>query len=190
MLIYEVHVGTFTKKGTFDSAIEKLSHLKKMGVNCVEIMPVAQFPGERNWGYDGVDLYAVQNSYGGPDAFKRFINACHEEQIAVCLDVVYNHFGPEGNYLHDFGPYFTGKYNTPWGDAVNYDDRESIHVRKFILRNVLYWIYEYHIDALRLDAIHGIFDDSAKHILEEISDTVKKAEKNLKRNLSDRGKVI
>ncbi|MDA9101319.1 alpha-amylase family glycosyl hydrolase, partial [Omnitrophica bacterium] len=121
-VIYELHPGTFTPEGDFEAAARKIPYLKELGVTCVEIMPVAQFPGKRNWGYDGVGLYAVQNSYGGPEGLKKFVNACHRAGLAVCLDVVYNHFGPEGNYLHDFGPYFSGRYHTPWGDAVNYDD--------------------------------------------------------------------
>lgn len=169
-IIYEMHAGTFTREGTFDSAIAKIPYLKQLGVTCLEIMPVAQFPGKRNWGYDGVGLFAVQNSYGGPAGLKRLVNACHRAGLAVCLDVVYNHFGPEGNYLQDFGPYFTKKYHTPWGSALNYDDAGSEGVREFIVSNALYWITEYHADALRLDAIHGIYDFSAKHILEEVQE--------------------
>lgn len=173
-IIYELHVGTFTDEGTFDALIEKLPYLKDLGITCIEIMPIAQFPGERNWGYDGVSLYAVQNSYGGPDKFKSFVNEAHKQGLAVCLDVVYNHFGPEGNYLNDFGPYFSHKYSTPWGQPINYDDSESNHVRNFIISNALYWINEYHIDALRLDAIHSIYDFSAKHLLQELKEEVDK----------------
>ncbi len=173
-IIYELHVGTFTNEGTFDALIEKLPYLKELGITCIEIMPIAQFPGERNWGYDGVSLYAVQNSYGGPEEFKRFINEAHRHGLAVCLDVVYNHFGPEGNYLNDFGPYLSQKYSTPWGQPINFDDKNSSHVRDFIISNALYWINEYHIDALRLDAIHSIYDFSAKHILEELKESVEK----------------
>lgn len=182
-IIYEIHIGTFTLEGTFDAAIKKLPYLKDLGVTCIEVMPVAQFPGRKNWGYDGVGLYAVQNSYGGPDAFRRFIDACHGYGFIVCLDVVYNHLGPEGNYLHDFGPYFTKKYHTPWGDAINYDDKGSDHVRRFIIENALYWISEYRLDALRLDAIHSIFDFSAQHILEELNAAIQNLAGKLKRNV-------
>ncbi len=172
MIFYEVHVGTFSPEGTFQAIIDKIPYLQRLGITCLEIMPVAQFPGGKNWGYDGVGLYAVQNSYGGPDALKKLIDACHLGGIAVCLDVVYNHLGPEGNYLHDFGPYFTPKYHTPWGDAINYDDRLSDPVRRFVIENALFWIREYHVDALRLDAVHGIFDFSATHILRELNEAV------------------
>lgn len=183
LIFYEAHIGTFTPEGTFDAAVKKLPYLKKLGITCFEIMPVAQFPGKRNWGYDGVGLFAVQNSYGGPEAFKRLIDACHRSGIAVCLDVVYNHLGPEGNYLHDYGPYFTNKYHTPWGDAINFDDRESDHVRSFVIQNAIYWITEYHIDVLRLDAVHGIYDFSAKHILREINDAVESVAQKLGRRV-------
>lgn len=182
-VIYEAHVGTFTKKGTFDALIERLPHLKNLGITCLEIMPIAQFPGQRNWGYDGVNLFAVQDSYGGPDGFKRLVDACHREKISVCLDVVYNHFGPEGNYLHDYGPYFTGKYTTPWGQALNYDDQYSGAVRDFIIQNALYWITEYHVDALRLDAVHSIYDHGPKHILAELKEAVDKRARQLKRKV-------
>ncbi len=172
MVIYEIHIGTFTHQGTFNAAIERLDDLKEMGINAVEVMPVAQFPGERNWGYDGVYPFSVQASYGGPEGFKKFINAAHLRGIAVILDVVYNHLGPEGNYLRDFGPYFTDRYKTPWGEAINFDGPYSDHVRAFFIANALYWFSNYHIDALRLDAIHGIFDMSAKHILAELSEKV------------------
>ena len=172
-IIYELHTGTFTPAGTFDAIIPYLSYLRdQVGITAIELMPVAQFPGTRNWGYDGTYLFAPQNSYGGPDGLKRLVNACHTHGLAVIMDVVYNHLGPEGNYLNDFGPYFTDAYRTPWGNAVNYDGRESDPVRKFVLSNAIYWIREYHIDALRLDAIHGIHDFSAKHILQEISEVV------------------
>ncbi len=167
-LIYELHIGTFSKIGTFEGAIEKIPHLKELGVTAVEIMPVSQFSGNRNWGYDGVGLFAVQNSYGGPEGLKKFVESCHLAGIAVILDVVYNHFGPEGNYLHDFGYYFSDKYQTLWGDSVNFDGAYSDPVREFILSNALYWVDEYHIDALRLDAVHGIFDLGANHILKQL----------------------
>jgi maltooligosyltrehalose trehalohydrolase len=171
-LLYELHVGAFTPEGTFDAVIESLDYLKELGITAVELMPVAQFPGERNWGYDGTFLFAPQNSYGGPDALKRLVNACHSRGLAVILDVVYNHLGPEGNYLHAFGPYFTDRYRTPWGDAVNFDGPDSDPVRHYFIANALYWITEYHIDALRLDAVHGIYDFGALHILRELAEAV------------------
>ena len=172
LIIYELHVGTWTDKGTFHSAISHLAYLRDLGITAVELMPVAQFPGARNWGYDGVGLFAPQSTYGGPQGLKEFVDACHRLGLAVILDVVYNHVGPEGNYLQDFGPYFTDRYRTPWGSAINYDGPESDAVRRFIISNTLYWVTEYHIDALRLDAVHGIYDFSALHILKEISDAV------------------
>lgn len=168
MFIYELHVGAFSPEGTFDGVIKRLPHLLDLGVNAVEIMPVAQFPGGRNWGYDGVYPFAVQSSYGGPDGLKRLVDACHARGLAVILDVVYNHLGPEGNYLGQFGPYFTGRYQTPWGDAVNFDGEDSDGVRNYFICNALYWFKEFHVDALRLDAVHGIYDRSAKPILREI----------------------
>ncbi len=172
-VIYELHVGTFTEQGTFDAIIPQLEYLKELGITALELMPVGQFPGERNWGYDGVCCYAPQNSYGGPDGLKRLVDACHRKGLAVILDVVYNHVGPEGNYLSHFGPYFTDRYKTPWGPALNYDGPYSHWVRRYVIENALYWITEYHIDALRLDAIHGIFDFSPKHVLEEMAERVK-----------------
>src|SRR5678809_961042 len=154
MIIYELHVGTFTPEGTFDAIIPRLDELKGNGINALEIMPVAQFPGNRNWGYDGVYPYAVQNSYGGPKALKKLVDACHQKGIAVILDVVYNHLGPEGNYFSQFGPYFTSRYHTPWGDAINFDDAWSDGVREYFSNNIIYWFEHYHIDALRCDAIH------------------------------------
>ncbi|MER3447164.1 MAG: malto-oligosyltrehalose trehalohydrolase [Candidatus Dadabacteria bacterium] len=172
MIIYEIHVGTFTTEGKFVSIIPRLDELLDLGVNAIEIMPVAQFPGERNWGYDGVCLFAVQNSYSGPEGLKTLVNECHKKGMAVVLDVVYNHFGPEGNYLSEFGPYFTDKYKTPWGRAINFDESYSDDVRNFFIENALYWFKNYHIDTLRLDAIHTIFDMSAKPFLEELSERV------------------
>jgi len=172
MIIYELHIGTFTNEGTFTSALSKLGYLKELGVNAIEIMPVGQFPGTRNWGYDGTYLYAVQNSYGGSEGLKRFVDACHQEGLSVILDVVYNHFGPEGNYLGEYGPYFTDKYTTPWGSAINFDGECSNEVRNFFIENSIYWFKDYHIDCLRLDAVHGIFDMSAKHILRDIKEHV------------------
>ncbi|MHB8057759.1 MAG: malto-oligosyltrehalose trehalohydrolase [Desulfuromonadaceae bacterium] len=171
-IFYELHVGSFTPQGTFDGVISRLDYLVELGITAVELMPVAQFPGERNWGYDGTFPFAPQNSYGGHEGLKRLVDACHARGLAVTLDVVYNHLGPEGNYLHGFGPYFTDRYRTPWGDAVNFDGPDSDQVRHYFIANALYWISEYHIDALRLDAIHGIYDFSALHILRELTESV------------------
>ncbi|HEX8599070.1 MAG TPA: malto-oligosyltrehalose trehalohydrolase [Chloroflexia bacterium] len=166
MVIYEVHIGTATPEGTFEAFIEKLSYLKSLGINTIEIMPVADFPGERNWGYDGVDLFAPANAYGGPKGLKRLVDAAHLQGIAVLQDVVYNHLGPDGNYLRDFSRfYFTDAHKTPWGDALNY---ANPHVREFFLSNAVYWAQEYNMDGLRLDATHAILDDSDPHILKEI----------------------
>jgi maltooligosyltrehalose trehalohydrolase len=173
MIIYELHIGTFTAAGTFQAVFPRLSEIKGLGINAIEIMPVSQFPGERNWGYDGVFPFAVQNSYGGPDGLKQLVNECHKNKIAVILDVVYNHLGPEGNYLWDYGPYFTDKYKTPWGCAINFDDAFSNDVRNFFIDNALHWFQNYHIDALRLDAIHGISDLSARPFLQELAEKVK-----------------
>ncbi len=182
MIIYEVHTGTFTQEGTFEGIIPFLDYIKiDLGVTTIELMPVAQFPGERNWGYDGTYLYAPQNSYGGPIGLKRLINVCHQKGLAVILDVVYNHLGPEGNYLAHYGPYFTDRYKTPWGSAINFDGPESDEVRNFIVGNALYWIREYHMDGLRIDAIHGIFDFSARHILYDIREAVHQQAKKLGR---------
>ncbi len=182
-VFYELHVGTFTPEGTFDAIIDRLPALKSLGITLIELMPVAQFPGERNWGYDGVFPYAVQNSYGGPHGLRRLVNACHSLGIAVGLDVVYNHLGPEGNYLHDFGPYFTDRYKTPWGDAINFDGAQSDEVRRFFLENALYWIREFHVDALRLDAVHAIIDVSAKRFLEKLTERVRDLSLQLGRNV-------
>lgn len=171
-IFYELHIGTFTPEGTFDAAMERLDYLQELGVTAIELMPVAQFPGERNWGYDGVFPFAPQQSYGGASGLKRFVDACHRQGLAVFLDVVYNHLGPEGNYLHAFGPYFTDRYRTPWGDAVNFDGPFSDGVRHFFISNACYWIKEYHFDGLRLDAVHGIYDFSARHILAELTEAV------------------
>jgi maltooligosyltrehalose trehalohydrolase len=171
-VIYELHVGTFSEIGTFEGVIERLDSLRDLGVTAIEIMPVAQFPGERNWGYDGVGLYAPQNSYGGPDGLRRLVDAAHARGLAVVLDVVYNHLGPEGNYLGEFGPYFTDRYKTVWGAALNYDGPESDEVRRFFIENALMWVREYHVDALRLDAVHAIIDHSAKTFLEELADAI------------------
>jgi maltooligosyltrehalose trehalohydrolase len=169
-ILYELHIGTFTPEGTFAAASSKLGHLKDLGITAVELMPVGEFPGACNWGYDQVDLYAPHSAYGGPDGLKSFVDACHQAGLAVVLDVVYNHLGPEGNYLGEFGPYFTDRYETPWGRAMNYDGPFSDGVRRFVVDNALYWLTEYHIDGLRLDAIHGIFDFGARHVLSELRD--------------------
>ncbi|MGI4803229.1 MAG: malto-oligosyltrehalose trehalohydrolase [Janthinobacterium lividum] len=171
-ILYELHTGTFTSEGTFAAIEQKLNYLKELGINAIELMPVAQFPGKRNWGYDGVFPFAVQNSYGGPKALQQLINLCHKNSIAVVLDVVYNHFGPEGNYFKEFGPYFTQKYQTPWGDAVNFDDEYCDAVRQFYIENALMWFRDFHVDALRMDAVHAIKDFSPKHILQEIRQAV------------------
>lgn len=173
MIIYELHIGTFTEEGTFDAVIPRLDDILHIGINTIEIMPVFQFPGDRNWGYDGAYIYAVQNSYGGPYGLKRLVNECHKKGIAVVLDVVYNHVGPEGSYLRDFGPYFTDRYKTPWGSAINFDDAYSDGVRDFFIENAIYWFKNYHIDALRLDAVHAIFDMSARPFLQELAERVK-----------------
>ncbi len=170
LVFYELHVGTFSPEGTFDGAIARLRDLRELGVTAVEIMPVAQFPGARNWGYDGVLPYAAQNTYGGPDGLQRLVDACHAEGLAVFLDVVYNHLGPEGSYVREFGPYFTERYRTPWGSAVNYDDRGCDAVRDFVLDNARMWLEEFHVDGLRLDAVHAIYDLGARHILRAIEE--------------------
>ncbi|MET0573704.1 MAG: malto-oligosyltrehalose trehalohydrolase, partial [Pedobacter agri] len=173
-IIYELHTGTFSPSGNFKSIEEKLDYLLDLGVTAIEIMPVAQFPGHRNWGYDGVFPFAVQNTYGGPIALQHLVNACHKKGLAVILDVVYNHMGPEGNYFNDFGPYFTDQYHTPWGNAINFDDADCDPVRQYFIENVLMWFRDFHIDALRLDAVHAIKDLSATHILKEIKEYVNK----------------
>jgi maltooligosyltrehalose trehalohydrolase len=167
-VIYELHVGTFTREGTLDAALGRLDHLLSLGVTVVELMPVAAFPGEQGWGYDGIGLWAVHEPYGGPDALKRFVDACHGRGLAVYLDVVYNHVGP-GNRLASFGPYFTDVYATPWGPAVNLDQAGSDEVRSFIVGNALTWLRDYHLDGLRLDAVHALQDHRALHILEELA---------------------
>ena len=166
---YEMHVGTFTTAGTFDAAIERLDFLAELGITHLELMPVAEFAGDRGWGYDGVDLFAVTEDYGGPDALKRFVDACHGRGLAVVLDVVYNHFGPVGNYTGKFGPYTTDRHRTPWGDAINFEEEGSDQVRRFFCDNALMWMRDFHIDGLRLDAIHEIFDRSAVHFLEQLA---------------------
>lgn len=171
-IFYEVHVGTFTPDGSFAGVESKLEYLVDLGITSVEIMPVAQFPGGRNWGYDGVFPFAVQNTYGGPAGFQRLVDACHKEGLSVTLDVVYNHFGPEGNYTREFGPYFTDKYLTPWGGALNFDDRYNDEARNFFIQNALFWFNIYHVDALRLDAVHAIYDRSANPFLAQLAERV------------------
>jgi maltooligosyltrehalose trehalohydrolase len=178
-----LHIGTFTPEGTFDAVIAHLDSLRDLGVTAIEIMPVAQFPGNRNWGYDGVGLFAPQNSYGGPDGLKRLVDACHQRGLAVVLDVVYNHLGPEGNYLWDYGPYFTERHHTPWGPALNFDGPDSDQVRRFFLENATQWLRDFRIDALRLDAVHAIKDESAFPFLEELSATVAELSIQLNRRL-------
>ena len=167
-ILYELHVGTFTPEGTFEAIIPYLPELKALGITALELMPIAQFPGHRNWGYDGVYPFAVQHSYGGPDGMKRLVQACHRHGLAVVLDVVYNHLGPDGNYLGDYGPYFTERYKTPWGGALNFDGPYSDEVRRFFIDNALFWVTEFHIDALRIDAVHAILDHSAQPFLQEL----------------------
>jgi maltooligosyltrehalose trehalohydrolase len=168
-VIYEMHVGTFTPDGTFDAAIERLDHLVDLGIDAVEVLPVAGFDGTAGWGYDGVALWAVHEPYGGPDGFKRFVDACHARGLGVVLDVVYNHLGPSGNYLSRFGPYFTEMHHTPWGAAVNLDDAHSGEVRRWIVENALSWLRDFRVDGLRLDAVHALVDERAVHVLEELS---------------------
>jgi malto-oligosyltrehalose trehalohydrolase len=181
-VLYELHVGTFTAEGTFDGAIKRLDHLRDLGVDTVELMPVAAFPGERGWGYDGISLWAVHEPYGGPDGLKRFVSACHARRLAVVLDVVYNHVGL-GNRLADFGPYFTDAHITPWGPAVNLDQPGSDEVRAFIIGNALMWLRDYHLDGLRLDAVHALADHRALHLLEELAAEVQALSADLNREL-------
>lgn len=183
-VMYELHVGTFTPEGTFEAAAARVPALHELGITVIELMPVAQFPGDRNWGYDGVLPFAVQNSYGGPRGLKHFVDECHRAGMAVCLDVVYNHMGPEGNILGRFGPYFTHRYHTPWGDALNFDDAHSDHVREYFVSNALQWVDEFHIDALRLDAVHAIMDRSAQPFLRELADCVHRRATALQRNIA------
>jgi maltooligosyltrehalose trehalohydrolase len=183
-VVYEMHVGTFTPTRTFDSAIQHLDHLVRLGVDLVEVMPVAAFDGTQGWGYDGVSLFAVHEPYGGPDGFKRFVDACHARGLGVVLDVVYNHLGPSGNYLPRFGPYFTDHHHTPWGAAVNLDDVYSNDVRRFVIDNALSWLRDFHVDGLRLDAVHELVDGTATHLLEELAGEVDALSTALGRPLS------
>ena len=182
-VIYELHVGTFTPQGNFAGLVSRLPELKELGITAIELMPVAQFPGKRNWGYDGTYPYAVQESYGGPAGLKGLVNVCHQQGFAVVLDVVYNHLGPEGNYLAEFGPYFTAAYRTPWGQAINFDGPQSDEVRRFFIENALYWTTEYHVDALRVDAVHAIVDPSARPFLDELGATVHREAERQKRQM-------
>jgi maltooligosyltrehalose trehalohydrolase len=183
LIFYELHVGTFTNEGTFDAAIRQLDRLRDLGITAVEIMPIAQFPGARNWGYDGVYPFAAQHSYGGLDGLQRFVDAAHQQGLAVFLDVVYNHLGPEGNYFGEYGPYFTDAYRTPWGSALNFDGPDSDHVRHYFIQNALYWLTECHLDGLRLDAVHAIRDFSAQPFLQELAATVQQRAALLHRRL-------
>ncbi len=182
-VVYELHVGTFSPEGTFDGARARLDHLASLGVSHVELMPVAEFSGDRGWRYDGVDLFAPKSTYGGPDALKRFVDACHHRGLAVVLDVVYNHLGPVGNHLDRFAPYFTRRHCTPWGPAVNLDEAGSDEVRRFFCDNALGWLRDYHFDGLRLDAVHALIDQSAVHFLEQLAMEVEVLERALGRPL-------
>jgi maltooligosyltrehalose trehalohydrolase len=182
-VVYELHIGTFSDAGTFDGAIEHIGALVDLGVGAVEVMPVAAFPGVRGWGYDGVHLHAVHDAYGGPAGLSRFVDACHAAGLAVVMDVVYNHLGPDGNHLPDFGPYFTDRHRTPWGEAINYDGADSDEVRRFVVDNALMWLRDYHCDGLRLDAVHAVVDTSATHLLEEITEAVHGLSRRLGRPL-------
>jgi maltooligosyltrehalose trehalohydrolase len=183
-VIYELHVGTFTPEGTLDAAIDRLAYLTDLGITHVELMPVAAFAGDHGWGYDGVALFAVHQPYGGPDALKRFVNAAHGKGLAVLHDVVYNHFGPVGNYTGKFGPYLVDAHKTPWGGAVNLEDSGSLEVRRFFCDNALMWLRDFHMDGLRLDAVHAYIDRSAIHFLEQLSAEVETLGATLGRNLS------
>ena len=182
-VLYELHIGTFTQEGTFDAAIERLDHLVDLGVDIVEVMPVASFPGRWGWGYDGVATWAVHEPYGGPEGLQRFVDACHHRGLGVCLDVVYNHLGPDGAYLFSYGPYFTDRHHTPWGLALNLDGPNSDPVREYIIGNVDHWLRDYHLDGLRLDAVHELHDTRAVHILEEVSESVHELEEELGRHV-------
>jgi maltooligosyltrehalose trehalohydrolase len=171
-VLYEIHVGTFTPEGTFEGVIDKLAHLVELGVDAIELLPVVEFSGERGWGYDGVDLFAPHHAYGGPDDLKRLVDACHQAGLGVVIDVVYNHLGPVGNYLGEYGPYFSERHQTNWGAAVDFDGPGSDEVRRFFIDNALNWLRRYHADGLRLDAVHAIIDDSARHILDELAENV------------------
>ncbi len=172
MIFYELHTGIFSGGGGFKDIISRLDYFQELGINTIQLMPVGQFPGKRNWGYDGVYPFSVQQSYGGPYELMKLVDACHNKRLAVVLDVVYNHLGPEGNYFGEYAPYFTSRYNTPWGNAINYDDSYAYGVRNFVVQNVTMWLEDFHLDGLRLDAVHAIYDFSARHIMQELSETV------------------
>ncbi len=172
-VFYELHVGTYSREGTLAALILHLDRLADLGVTTIELMPLSQFPGGRNWGYDGVFPFALHSTYGSVADLQNFVDAAHAKKLAVCLDVVYNHLGPEGNYLNDYGPYFTDFYRTPWGSALNFDGRQSDHVRHFFIQSALYWLKNFHLDALRLDAVHSIYDASANPFLAELSNAVR-----------------
>jgi len=182
-VVYELHVGTFTDEGTFDAIIPRLDELKELGITAVELLPIAQFPGGRNWGYDGTYVGAAQNTYGGPLGLKRLAGACHARGLALVLDVVYNHLGPEGNYLAQFAPYFTDRYKTPWGLAINFDGAHSDDVRWFFIHNALQWIDEFHVDALRVDAVHAIVDHTAEPFLQDLTTAVRERGEQLGRRV-------
>jgi maltooligosyltrehalose trehalohydrolase len=182
-VIYELHVGTFTEEGTFDAIITRLDDLKALGITAIELLPVAQFPGSRNWGYDGVYVGATQESYGGPRALKRLVDACHQRGMAIVLDVVYNHLGPEGNYLGQYGPYFTDRYKTPWGLALNFDGARSDDVRWYFIHSALQWVDEFHFDGLRVDAVHAIVDHSAEPFLQDLCEAVRDRAEELGRRI-------
>jgi maltooligosyltrehalose trehalohydrolase len=182
-VLYECHVGTFSAAGTFDGVIDHLGHLAELGADIVELLPVSEFSGERGWGYDGVDLFAPHHAYGGPDGLKRLVDAAHARGLGVVIDVVYNHAGPAGNYLPEFGPYFSARHQTNWGDGVNFDGPGCDEVRRFVIDNALAWLRDYHCDGLRLDAVHAIADDSATHILEQLAAEVDALAAQLGRSL-------
>jgi maltooligosyltrehalose trehalohydrolase len=181
LVFYELHVGTFTTAGTFEAVIAYLDRLVDLGVTAIELMPVAEFPGSRNWGYDGVHLYAPQSTYGGPRGLRRLVDAAHARRLSVILDVVYNHLGPEGNYLAEYGPYFTDRYTTPWGTALNFDGPDAAGVRRHVVDNARSWVREFHVDGFRLDAIHSIYDTSPRHILTEVAEAAREEARRLER---------
>src|SRR6266480_5252563 len=183
LVLYELHVGSFTPSGTFEAIIQHLPALADLGVTAIELMPVAEFPGSRNWGYDGVHLYAPQSTYGGPRGLRRLVDACHAAGLSVVLDVVYNHLGPEGNYLAEYGPYFTDRYKTPWGPALNFDGPHSDDVRWFFIHNALQWIDEFHIDGLRVDAVHAIIDHTAEPFLQDLNSAIRERAEALGRRV-------
>ena len=183
LVIYELHVGAFSRDGTFRSTIERLDSLVELGVTAIELLPVAQSAGRWNWGYDGVQIYAVRNTFGGPDDLRKLVDACHDRGLAVLMDVVYNHLGPEGNYLGDFGHYFSRRHRTPWGEAFNFDEKHAEHVRRYVVENAVYWLREYHLDGLRLDAVHFMFDDGPDPILDEIRLAVDDYQRTVSRDI-------